>query len=754
MKLKITRLFGLFLVMFTLSLPSFAFDTYYSKVVVNAVGEGKVYASKSSTGSPTYAEGSSEATYDSSSQNHTYYVYAQANEGNEFVGWYDNAGCAGAALSTKTSYQVSVNATSTTKNSPTTMNVYAKFQVIGAPALSYTEGHAYVNLSAGTYKNETLKTENVTETVAYESSNEKVATIAADGTVTVKKNGTCIIKAKANGVEGSYILTVIDDVAAGVTQIGNGDFEDWRGVTNGNHAPNNWNSFETNEGQYASLARAQQVAMAEGRPGSNGFYCADIYSRSVLGVVAQGNLTTGCINAGATSASHKDNYNFSKTEDPSKSETISRIPSAIKMWVKFVPAKTNAQHPNAHVAVTVHDARNYITYSSDSYDNDDNRNSAIANAVYDFPACDWTEVTIPFERTGNYTDGQMYILVNLATNADPGQGQDGDHMYIDDIELVYEEAEPVAYDKYVSVGYETPAPAAIEVTFNDDNTIDFNLKNFGLDLGGSYANVGNVSVPGLSINNQGNFSFAGAIQITAGDKEGVAAEEWMGPALGDIPLEMEGTIKGDYLYAHLNINIPGAPVQVEVGDKADATFKVGESLIGTFCAPFAVALPEQYLQYVSTVTGADEVGVLTLTPIETPIVPAHTPVVVQIPLAIELPVSGIYVKGTPTVGLLTGVYADTKAPVGSYVLQNNNDRIGFYQVVRNQQPTVKANRCYLTAPAAGVKAFFFNADDATAIESVENAANVETPVYNLAGQRLGKMQKGINIVNGKKVLVK
>ena len=148
-------------------------------------------------------------------------------------------------------------------------------------------------------------------------------------------------------------------------------------------------------------------------------------------------------------------------------------------------------------------------------------------------------------------------------------------------------------------------------------------------------------------------------------------------------------------------------------------------------------------------------GVLTLTPIETPIVPAHTPVVVQIPQAIELPVSGIYVKGTPTVGLLTGVYADTKAPVGSYVLQNNNDRIGFYQVVRNQQPTVKANRCYLTAPAAGVKAFFFSDDEATGIEMVNGQwSMVNGPVYNLAGQRLGKMQKGINIVNGKKVLVK
>ena len=89
----------------------------------------------------------------------------------------------------------------------------------------------------------------------------------------------------------------------------------------------------------------------------------------------------------------------------------------------------------------------------------------------------------------------------------------------------------------------TKALSPIEVTFNDDNTIDFSLKNFGLDLGGTYANVGNVTVPGLGINNQGIFSFDGNIQITAGDKEGV--ELWLGPTLGDIPVVLNGTIKGD-----------------------------------------------------------------------------------------------------------------------------------------------------------------------------------------------------------------
>ncbi len=756
MDFKFTRLFSLMMVMFTMfSVSAFANNKdYYSKITAKAVGEGKVYVSyKNQTNAPNYtAESSAESGADnqSSAPTHTYYLYAQASGEAEFLGWFDNENCTGNPLSTNTTYSVTIKAT---ENTPASKVYYAKFT--GRVFMCATD-HVYMNIGDAPAANDGMSVEGVTPT--YASSNEAVATVDAEGKLTPVGAGSARITASAQDFEDiSFVVTVIDNTTAGITQIGNGDFEDWRSVTSSNHAPDNWNSFETAEGSLAGLSSAQQVQMVEGgRPGSDGLYCADIWSRSVLGVVAQGNITTGCVNAGATSASAKGNYNYSKTSDTKKSETLSKVPSAMKLWVKFVPAANNSSYPNAHVQAIVHGNGDYITYSSDSYDDDNNRNLVIAKAEYDFPSTngEWIELTIPFVPTGNTADGQMYILVNISTNADPGQGQKDDHLYIDDIELIYPD-EPVVYDKYVSVAHDAPVAAPIEVTFNNDNTIDFSLKNFSLDLGGAYANVGNVTVPGLSINNAGEFSFDGNIQITAGDKEGVAPEEWIGPTLGDIPVEMNGTIKGDYFYVHLDINI-GAPVEVEVGDKAEATFKVGEALISTFCAPFTVAIPAEYQSFVtvSTVTGVGEKNVLTLEPITDGIVPAHTPVIVQIPMAFEMPASGIYVKGTPTAGLLTGVYEDTPAPVGSYVLQNNNDRIGFYQVVRNQQPTVKANRCYLTVPDSNVKAFFFNEDDATSINEELRMKNEESEggIYNLAGQRIQKMQRGINIVNGKKIL--
>ena len=59
-----------------------------------------------------------------------------------------------------------------------------------------------------------------------------------------------------------------------------------------------------------------------------------------------------------------------------------------------------------------------------------------------------------------------------------------------------------------------------------------------------------------------------------------------------------------------------------------------------------------------------------------------------------------------------------------------------------------------------IKGFVFKFDDdATGIDDISdynNAKNLNESkaIYNLAGQRLNKMQKGINIVNGKKIMVK
>ena len=630
MNLKISRLLGLFVVMFTMCLPSLAGSNkdYYSKVTANAVGEGKVYVSyKNQANEPDYAAVSSAesgADNQSSAPTHTYYLYAQASGEAEFVGWFDNENCTGDTLSKQTTYAVTIKATTDT---PATKVYYAKFS---GRIFMCSKEHIYMNIEDAPAVNDGMAVEGVTPT--YTSSNEAVATVDAEGVITPVAAGSARITASAEDFDDiSYLVTVFDNSEDGITQIGNSDFEDWRGVTSSNHAPDNWNSFETSEGSFAYFSSAQQVQMAvDNRPGSNGFYCADIWSRSVAGIVAQGNLTTGCINAGSMSATNKANYNYSKTSDSKKSETLSKIPTAIRFWAKFVPGAVNEQHPNAHMEAVVHDNNNYITYSDPSFQSDEEKSHAIAKARKDFPTTngEWVEFTVPFEKTTNAANGQLYIIVNLATNADPGQGQEGDHLYIDDIELLYE----TEYD--------------------------------------------------------------------------------------EVPVT-----------------------------KSEAQY-------GTFCAPFAVSVPYGKKAYTvnGIVEGSNE---LDLTEVEGTI-PANTPVILEGVGEVALTAYGVAEPAEAVAGWLTGVYEETEAPVGSYVLQRNNNVFGFFQVAEGEQPTVKAYRAYLTVSAGSdAKAFFFNADDATSIEGVEmSESDVQQPIYNLAGQRVGKMQKGINIVNGKKVLFK
>ena len=91
-----------------------------------------------------------------------------------------------------------------------------------------------------------------------------------------------------------------------------------------------------------------------------------------------------------------------------------------------------------------------------------------------------------------------------------------------------------------------------------------------------------------------------------------------------------------------------------------------------------------------------------------------------------------------------------------YVLQVVNNVVGFYRANNNG---VATNRAYVQVPANvnGVKAFTFNFDDlTTGVNAVDHGQLTidNGAIYNLSGQRLSKPAKGINIINGKKVIVK
>ena len=90
--------------------------------------------------------------------------------------------------------------------------------------------------------------------------------------------------------------------------------------------------------------------------------------------------------------------------------------------------------------------------------------------------------------------------------------------------------------------------------------------------------------------------------------------------------------------------------------------------------------------------------------------------------------------------------------VGIYALANKSNVVGFYRV--DSSVTIPAGKVYLNT-SAGVKEFLgFDLGGETAISEIANGQSSNGQWYNLAGQRVQTPTRGINIQNGKKVLVK
>ena len=101
-----------------------------------------------------------------------------------------------------------------------------------------------------------------------------------------------------------------------------------------------------------------------------------------------------------------------------------------------------------------------------------------------------------------------------------------------------------------------------------------------------------------------------------------------------------------------------------------------------------------------------------------------------------------------------GVLVDTEKEAGIYVLMNpdGGQGVGFYQTT--QSFTVRANSAYLPALAGNGARTFIALDDVTSVKGITAETMQNGEVYNLQGQRVMKAQKGLYIMNGKKVLVK
>lgn len=192
------------------------------------------------------------------------------------------------------------------------------------------------------------------------------------------------------------------------------------------------------------------------------------------------------------------------------------------------------------------------------------------------------------------------------------------------------------------------------------------------------------------------------------------------------------------------------PVSFEVvpEEPATLTVTVGTDGYATFCSDQALEFPEtsSIKAYTATLSGT----VITFTRIYN--VPANTGVLLWADggASEEIPV----VDGGDVTGIQNVLKGTLEAmPAGSltgkYILAKNGENIGFYKA--GATATLAAGKAYIEAPAAA--RIILPGGETTGINGVE-AAEADAAVYNLQGQRIQKAQKGLNIKNGRKYIVR
>ena len=140
---------------------------------------------------------------------------------------------------------------------------------------------------------------------------------------------------------------------------------------------------------------------------------------------------------------------------------------------------------------------------------------------------------------------------------------------------------------------------------------------------------------------------------------------------------------------------------------------------------------------------------------------ANTPYVVYVDNAAseEFVLTGIYV-GYASAGKTTNngvTFQGTYAPKAAGTLTGNYGVTSDGRIVKaGIGASIKGYRAYFTGvpTGSGIKGFVIDGEDATDIGLVQMVEGSDKPVYNMSGQKVQKAQRGIYIINGKKVVIK
>lgn len=267
--------------------------------------------------------------------------------------------------------------------------------------------------------------------------------------------------------------------------------------------------------------------------------------------------------------------------------------------------------------------------------------------------------------------------------------------------------------------YKAVTTRSIALTGN--GTLTFSAAGWG----DSNANQLNVTASGATL--------SGDIDITL--TNGAWDDYTVNITNGNGNVQITFSMKRGFL-DDVKVEAPATPAPTE-------TYTIPASGLGTYCSQYPIdldELPEGVKAYAVTAKGESSV---TLTEI-TGIIKGGVGFILEGSGEVTFTFAD---SSTEPTNLLVGTLAPEYLAEGTaYGLKS-----GVFQP--NTVGTIKAHRAYLPADAGNaVKALtLIFEDDATGITHTRVITD-EATIYDLTGRRLSQMQKGINIVNGKKIL--
>lgn len=286
-------------------------------------------------------------------------------------------------------------------------------------------------------------------------------------------------------------LLAVAGTAGAQYQLPNGNFEGgtYTSSQKDQTIPNNWNWFDTGTGSVIGTALGMGGMTCSVITESNNSYVKLVANKAMAFPTANGNLTTGTINAGESLRAASDggfkNYNYSdptgvgdmagvttdrsaQEEKTSTGQSFTGKPDALKFRYAAYCKSSTAE---IQIRAVVHGAGRYRDpeYAKDNYD-DIKWGAATFNATRTLTSK--KDAVVLKEAQVEFVAGSKQssivpvgVLVSLTTNKNPANGSSGDFVCFDDIEFVY-------YHALKSATYNGQAIANFA-----ENTLNYDLSS-------------------------------------------------------------------------------------------------------------------------------------------------------------------------------------------------------------------------------------------------------------------------------------